>query len=47
MNNDEEAKPMYDIGVAVGKNKAKGLMTGNSPTAKAWVWSFIYAFTEW
>lgn len=38
---------MYDIGVAVGKNKAKGLMTGSSLTAKAWVWSFIYAFTEW
>ena len=38
---------MYDIGVAVGKNKAKGLMTGSSLTAKAWVWAFIYAFTDW
>lgn len=35
--------PLYDIGVGVGKNKAKGI-TKIASGVDMWVWSFIYSF---
>ena len=43
---DGSAGPLYDIGVGVGKNKAKGI-TKIASGADMWVWSFIYGFTNW